>query len=241
MLLQGTFGTVVNGSGTGCQTCPPGTTTVPGFAAAFASDCSLCLPGFGFGPNGSCQQCPAGTYSPGGATSCLLCPLGSSSAPGSNATTDCFCNVDGWVYKLLSLLSTCCDKGHLSDRFYCRSLSAAYHLTLTGEYTSDYCCCWLHAVTKVVVVIGLLWATQDCTTNDCHVAVRLSSYEDLLRSSKLQLPLTNSCIANQLCHLLIGLPTAQGLFSDMLLWQHSIASASTAAAAAGATSVLLSG
>jgi hypothetical protein len=95
LLLQGTYGTVVNGSGTACQACPPGTTTVPGVAASFASDCNQCLPGLGFGPSGSCQQCPAGTYSPGGAVICVLCPLGMSSAPGSNSTVDCFCNADG--------------------------------------------------------------------------------------------------------------------------------------------------
>eukprot|EP00775_Hariotina_reticulata_P007585 gene7585-7790_t len=94
--VPGTFGTVVNGSGTACQTCPPGTTTEPGYPAAFASDCNRCIPGFGFGANGACQQCPAGTYSPGGRTSCVLCPLGMSSAPGSDATSDCFCNVDGF-------------------------------------------------------------------------------------------------------------------------------------------------
>eukprot|EP00775_Hariotina_reticulata_P007566 gene7566-biopygen9370 len=92
----GTFGRVINGSGTACQTCPPGTTTVFGSQAAFESDCNLCIPGFGFGANGACQQCPAGTYSPGGSTSCVLCPLGMSSAPGSNSTSGCFCNVDGY-------------------------------------------------------------------------------------------------------------------------------------------------
>jgi len=82
MLLQGTFGTVVNGSGTGCQTCPPGTTTVPGVAAAFESDCILCSPGFGFGPSGSCQQCPAGTYSPGGTDKLPAVPPGLVFSPG---------------------------------------------------------------------------------------------------------------------------------------------------------------
>ncbi|KAF8057919.1 Scube3 [Scenedesmus sp. PABB004] len=74
--------------GGACTPCPAGWTTQQG-ASEGASDCMLCLAGYG---GAGCKQCPPGTFSHGEAAAdaeCHACPAGATSAPGAGSDADC--------------------------------------------------------------------------------------------------------------------------------------------------------
>ena len=102
---------VTAGTG-GCSACPSHTSSAE--ESDELTDCQ-CVPGYTAASDDrsllQCSACDTGTYKPlTGAGECSTCPVGTSSASGSNSSTDCKC-MAGYTGTSDGAACTACEKG----------------------------------------------------------------------------------------------------------------------------------